>query len=124
MDETTPTDKPGELKGWDAYVAEAQRPPVLLRLSDTDVLTATMPTRRQLRRINEALRRGDDDEVVTVLFGPEDAARLIELAEDAPGVALNTVAWDTLGRFGLAAVVRTTGPRSDATPGNSSTSST
>jgi hypothetical protein len=117
MEDQTPT----QLKGWDQYVADARVPPVVLPISDTEVLTVAMPTRKHLRELNLVLRTNNEDALARALFGDLQGERLIELAEDAPGLALNAVCWDVLNKFGLQQVVQTVRPRD---LGDSSASST
>lgn len=91
-----------QLKGWDQYVRDAQREPIELPLPDGEALTIRQPTGGVARRINRALRAGDEDAATRELFGEDGAETLLKLFEDAPGSILGQLTLDVLREFGMA----------------------
>lgn len=90
-----------QLKAWDAYLAEASVEPVMLPLPDGSALTINQPSFGALRRINEATRKGDIDAQLLNLCGPENAAKLNELFENAPSAAVEALLKDISTELGL-----------------------
>lgn len=89
-----------KLSSWDTYVKEASHS-LELPVSKTETLTIESPTTSALKAFNVALAAGDEMAMINALVGDENAARLLELAEDKPAGALDGVIRDVLRGFGL-----------------------
>lgn len=94
-----------ELKGWDAYVAEAQSKAddrtIKLPLSEDEVYVISYPTRKQAKELTKAQRVGDVDGILVALLGEECGRRVAELSEDQPGDVLDELVLDILRAFGF-----------------------
>jgi hypothetical protein len=99
-----------QLKGWDAYVAEATREPVELPMPDGDPILIHYPTGGKLRLIDAAPSTA---EVIRILFGDEPGNRLIKLFEDAPGDVLRRIITDVGVEFGVDVMTGNPLPSSD-----------
>lgn len=96
-----------QLKGWDAYVAEAtsdvEDRSLELPLSDDETYVIPYPTRRQGKQIMEAQLEGDTDKLITALLGEQAGRRVVELSEDQPAGAVDALLVDVLVAFGFMA---------------------
>ncbi len=94
-----------QLKGWDAYVAEAtsgQDQHIELPLTEDEVYVLDYPTRAQARKIQAAYTDGDTDALIVALLGEEAGRRVVELSENYPASVLDLLLLDVLRKFGLA----------------------
>lgn len=89
------------LQSWNQYVADANREPQTLSISDTESLTITMPTEEQARAYNAALRTGNDVAKVKALLGDDNGGKILALSAGAPVGALDHLLNDVLVEFGL-----------------------
>lgn len=96
-----------KLKGWDAYVSEADLDDsaVELPLSDTESYIIRYPTRRQAKAVSAALAEGNVDALLVALLGEDAGARVAELSEDQPAKVLDAFLLDVLRGFGFASEV-------------------
>jgi hypothetical protein len=92
---------------WDEYVGDAQRAPIVINISNTETVSASMPTGEQIERLNTAATAGDQAVLLDELFGVDGAARLREIGRSAPAFALANLVNDVLDEFGMSAPVLT-----------------
>lgn len=78
--EAVPT---GPTVDFDDLLAESQRPPVDVIVAGRAFAVA-FPTGRQAKLIDAAAEKGDDVELMRILFGPDNGDELVELMADAP----------------------------------------
>jgi hypothetical protein len=90
-----------KLRGWDSYVADAKKEPLLLPLSKSETVTINFPSKRQISAFNEGRRNGDMDAMIVALLGEEAGTRVIELSEDAPFSVLDELLIDVAEEFDL-----------------------
>lgn len=90
-----------EFKTWDDYVAEAEKPPFLLKVSEDETLTFTAPSGAAMIQIGRAARSGDTAAVLELLSG-ENWKRVKELIGGAGFDAMFALAIDLQIHFGLA----------------------
>lgn len=96
-----------ELKGWDAYVKEAEETApeedssIKLPLTPDETYVIKFPTRRQGKAIMEAQESGDSDALVIALLGEEAGTRVTELSLDHPSAPLDLLLVDVLTKFGF-----------------------
>lgn len=90
-----------EMKTWDQYVREAERPPFLLKVSEDETLTFTAPSGAAMIQIGRAARSGDTSAVLELLSG-ENWPRVKELIGGAGFDAMFALAIDLQIHFGLA----------------------
>lgn len=86
-----------ERRSWDKYVAEAKKVRSEILIGDK-VLTVYIPSAKQMEKFTET---GDVWEQIAALMGDDNAAKIREVAEDAPVTALNALIEDVLGDLGL-----------------------
>lgn len=89
------------LKGWDSYVQDAKREPLVLTIDDDETLTIHQPTFKQLQTVNNAMRTGNVVGQLAALVGEENARRLEPLFRDAPIGALLALTKDIAKAFDL-----------------------
>lgn len=92
-----------QLKGWDTYVQEARREPLMLPIGDNEILTINQPVYKQLKTINEAMRTGDIFGQLKAIVGEQNAMKLEFLFDDAPLDAITALLKDITEAFGLTA---------------------
>lgn len=90
-----------QLKVWDDYVAEAERPPLLLQVSEEETLSFTAPSGAAMIQIGRAARSGDTAAVLELLSG-DNWKRVKELIGGAGFDAMFALAIDLQIHFGLA----------------------
>ena len=90
-----------EFKTWNDYVAEAEKPPFLLKVSEDETLTFTAPSGAAMIQIGRAARSGDTAAVLELLSG-ENWKRVKELIGGAGFDAMFALAIDIQIHFGLA----------------------
>ncbi len=94
-----------KLKGWDQRVREGEREPVEFDLSDGTTVTVKKISGGQWRKIKR-IQRGaepdvEDEDVaaVEVLFGKENAAKILADYEDAPLGVLGDLTGEVIEHF-------------------------
>lgn len=98
-----------KLKGWDAYVAEADvdDTAIELPLTEDESYLIRYPTRRQAKAIAAAQAEGDVDALLLALLGEEAGRRVAQLSEDQPAAVLDALVLDVLRGFGFAPEIET-----------------
>ena len=90
-----------EFKTWNDYVAEADKPPFLLKVSEDETLRFSAPSGAAMIQIGRAARSGDTAAVLELLSG-ENWKRVKELIGGAGFDAMFALAIDIQIHFGLA----------------------
>ena len=90
-----------EFKTWNDYVAEAEKPPFLLKVSEDETLRFSAPSGAAMIQIGRAARSGDTAAVLELLSG-ENWKRVKELIGGAGFDAMFALAIDIQIHFGLA----------------------
>lgn len=89
-----------EFKRWDAYVAEASKPPFKIPVSDDRTIEIGAPTGGQVMDLQRAEQRGDLEEMLRILCG-DSADEVLELLRDAPAGVMMALLPDMTKHFGL-----------------------
>lgn len=84
-------------RSWDSYVKEAKETRSEIEIGD-EVITVYIPTADAMTRFTET---SDLWEQIGFLMGDENAAKVREVAADAPVTALNALIADVLSDLGL-----------------------
>lgn len=90
-----------DFKTWNDYVAEAEKPPFLLKVSEDETLRFSAPSGAAMIQIGRVARAGDTAAVLELLSG-ENWARVKELIAGAGFDAMFALAIDLQIHFGLA----------------------
>lgn len=90
-----------EMKTWDQYVREAEKPPFLLKVSEDETLRFSAPSGAAMIQIGRVARAGDTAAVLELLSG-DNWARVRELIAGAGFDAMFALAIDLQIHFGLA----------------------
>lgn len=91
------------IAGWDRFVADARRDPILVPLWEGTPVTVHYPTKRKIREIFDDQSFVRIRQATLVLFGDETGQRLIDEAEDLQGAPLERMVLTVLAEFGLVA---------------------
>jgi hypothetical protein len=94
-----------QLKGWDAYVAEAEATEedrsIELPLTDDEVYIIRYPTREQGKAIEAAEKSGDADALCVALLGEEAGRRVADLSRGHSHHVLDAFLMDVMRKFGF-----------------------
>ena len=90
-----------EMKTWDDYVREAEKPPFLLKVSEDETLRFSAPSGAAMIQIGRVARAGDTAAVLELLSG-DNWVRVRELIAGAGFDAMFALAIDLQIHFGLA----------------------
>lgn len=91
----------GTHKGFDQYLAEAKIEPFVLPMPTGAAITVQQPTLADMRKLQEARIKGDEEAGIFAILGERDGKRLVKLCEDKPAQVLNAIVTDVLGHFNL-----------------------
>jgi hypothetical protein len=93
--------KPSQLKGWDTYAKEADRPPLALPLGDGETATIAFPRKAAVDKVSNPTLRVGSRKFACALLGDELGERLWTDAQDKPAGALERLLGDVMVEFGF-----------------------